>query len=321
MCSMPIMQKFFTQFFKFALIIGSLWYALKGLNPADLKNAFMQADWRIVAIGFFYEFCVFIPIALRIRTITGPALSFTKGYEAGILATGMNNILPAKLGEVTKMTLLSKCKECGTGRALTIVVWERFSDLNAMLTIGVIGMAFMSQETMLAPLIALAGAMWIALCFFSFRPKQVYGLVEKISHMPTRHFLTDFLQLIEKDISLSLFTKLAVVTFFVWGADFVLVALVLKGICNLPLGWEQVFTVFFFTLVGLAIPSTPGSAGVFEAAVIMGLGMVSIDKETALSAALILHMLVFVPPVIGAIFVLWRNDLKLKDLSMKKAEA
>ncbi|XPV76240.1 MAG: lysylphosphatidylglycerol synthase transmembrane domain-containing protein [Desulfovibrio sp.] len=315
------MKKIFVTLLKIALVIVCVWYALDGITINDLSSAFAKVDWRIMAIGVAYQYCVFVPMGVRIRMIAGHNFPFSMGYQAAILATGMNNLLPAKLGEVAKVTLLSKCPQCGIGRAVSIVVWERFSDLNSMLIIGGVGMMFLHHEAAMLPVGILTGIFWLVIFLFHVKPQVVRTRIEKITHVPTKHFLTDFFNLIAHDISLPFFLKLALCTLSIWATDYFFVALVMNGICGLDLSWIQLFTVFFFTIVGLAIPSTPGGAGVFEAAVIMGLTTTGISKDVALSSALILHMLMFVPPAIGGVAVLFMNKLSVKDLRGKTLKA
>lgn len=48
------------------------------------------------------------------------------------------------------------------------------------------------------------------------------------------------------------------------------------------------------TLLGVAVPSSPGFIGIFEAAGVFALSVFGVPKDRALAAALVLHGIVFV---------------------------
>ena len=64
------------------------------------------------------------------------------------------------------------------------------------------------------------------------------------------------------------------------------------------------------TGLSLVLPSSPGAVGVFEAAALVGLKAYGIDKADALSFALVLHAVNFLPYVFAGMLVLqwqaWR---------------
>ena len=59
----------------------------------------------------------------------------------------------------------------------------------------------------------------------------------------------------------------------------------------------------FFTSV---IPSLPGGAGTYHFAVVSMMTAVGADPEAALVLAVVIHLLIFVPPSIAAVAVLWK---------------
>ncbi|MEE8391601.1 MAG: lysylphosphatidylglycerol synthase domain-containing protein, partial [Anaerolineae bacterium] len=57
---------------------------------------------------------------------------------------------------------------------------------------------------------------------------------------------------------------------------------------------------------GVAVPSLPGSVGVFEGICIAVLTLFGIGQEKALATGLALHVVVFVPPVLLGGILMWR---------------
>jgi uncharacterized protein (TIRG00374 family) len=65
---------------------------------------------------------------------------------------------------------------------------------------------------------------------------------------------------------------------------------------------------------GVAIPSTPGYAGVFEAATLLTLQLYGVDSSLAVSYALTYHLTTFLPITLLGFWSLSRLHLKLREL-------
>ena len=61
---------------------------------------------------------------------------------------------------------------------------------------------------------------------------------------------------------------------------------------------------------GVAVPSLPGSVGVFETICITVLALFGIGQEEALAAGLALHAVVFVPPILLGSALMWQNGYR-----------
>jgi hypothetical protein len=60
--------------------------------------------------------------------------------------------------------------------------------------------------------------------------------------------------------------------------------------------------------VGVAVPSAPGKLGVFHYLCVLALGVFGVAKESAIAYAVLLHVVVFVPPsLLGAVFLWWET--------------
>jgi uncharacterized membrane protein YbhN (UPF0104 family) len=76
---------------------------------------------------------------------------------------------------------------------------------------------------------------------------------------------------------------------------------------DLGLGFEAAVLVVIATTFGFFVPSSPGSFGVYHAIAIGTLTSVyDVDKNRAVSFALVTHLIIYVPPMLlGAVFF-WR---------------
>ena len=101
----------------------------------------------------------------------------------------------------------------------------------------------------------------------------------------------------------------------VWTLYAVPTVMVVLWVAGLKLTLGQTMAVFILSAVGMALPSSPGAVGVFEAAVIFALNQLfHVDKETALAIGFLLHMIQFIPTTLIGLFVLAKSGLKLKNI-------
>jgi uncharacterized protein (TIRG00374 family) len=66
---------------------------------------------------------------------------------------------------------------------------------------------------------------------------------------------------------------------------------------------------------GVAIPSTPGYGGVFEAATLLTLQLYGVDSSLAIAYALTYHLTTFIPITLLGLWSLSRLHLRLGELS------
>ncbi len=65
---------------------------------------------------------------------------------------------------------------------------------------------------------------------------------------------------------------------------------------------------------GIFIPTSPGSIGTFEFLTIQSLSLFHISKINALSFALVLHIILFVPFIVGGIVLLVQEGISLRNI-------
>jgi uncharacterized membrane protein YbhN (UPF0104 family) len=109
-------------------------------------------------------------------------------------------------------------------------------------------------------------------------------------------------------------------TALVWMLYAIPTFLTVYWVAGLKLTMGQTMAVFILSALGMAMPSSPGAVGVFEAAVIFGLGIFKVDKELALAIGLLIHMMQFIPTTVAGLLVLAKSGLSLKDLRKKDQE-
>jgi len=129
-----------------------------------------------------------------------------------------------------------------------------------------------------------------------------------------RGFIIEVKQQMVHEVTLRYLIVLGCYTALVWMLYAIPTFLVINWVAGLDLTMTQTLAVFILSALGMAMPSSPGAVGVFEAAVIFGLGIFKVDKELALAIGLLIHMMQYIPTTVSGLMVLARSGLSLKSI-------
>jgi uncharacterized protein (TIRG00374 family) len=272
-------------------------------DPAQVWASLRAANYLYLVPGMA---CVWLGLYLRAaswRTILGNHLPFRRVFDAMNEGYLLNNLLPFRLGEFGRAYLISHGTSLSAYQALSSVVVERVIDLlmavvlllaflpfvaaaawagqvaSASVVLGLVGLGTLVLVARnQARVIALARAVLSRLNFSWLHPDRWIARLESLLaglslfQDPRRAFIA---------AGWSLLAWISAA----FGTWFLLLAF-LPG-AGLPMS----FVVLTVVALGAAVPSAPGSAGVFEATVVYVLGFFSVPRELALSFGLTFHVL------------------------------
>jgi uncharacterized protein (TIRG00374 family) len=242
--------------------------------------------------------------------------------RATIVGQFFNNILPARAGEAARVVMLNQ--ETGTSRAeaLGTAVAERIIDILALLVLFFMTLPFLPEITWLKTavgfalvLIVVVGTATLVLRRFGHRP--IRYLLRPLTRIPAVHEertdraasnIVAGLHVLERPERAG---PAFVVTFVSWlliSLSFWLTLLAFEP----DLGYDAGILVLVTTTLSLVIPSLPAGVGVFEAAVLVALRPYGVEDSEALSYAVVLHALNFVPYVVAGYVVLHGHTRRLR---------
>ena len=257
---------------------------------------------------------------LRLRYLAAGRISGFVGIRACLMGLALNNVLPARLGEMGKALYLRREAGFSLGRALEAVFWERFFDLNALLALGVVVAALMDLGLVVYPLLGVVGGGWCFLAFVSASPEVAHGLLRFLPGEKLRLFAGEMLGLLLTNLRASFLGGLSLWTAACWLSYVLLYSLGLCLMAGLPADPTMVLTVFAVATLGFALPGAPGGMGVFEASMVLALGWFGVDKDRAFAVALTMHLLQYLPITAAGLWSLAASGMSLADLR-RRAEA
>ena len=298
------------------LIVGAcLYYSFRGVDFIELAQAFGRFDALAVVGTTLISLLGYWAMALRMNFLSGYTCGNWTGLKTFLLSMAVNNVVPAKLGELAKAFYLRK--ECGysISQSISMVFWERFFDLNAILAMGLVVAFHFRLKMAFFPLAIGVGSIWVCLFFVRKWPEKAERLIAFIPFERLREFIIEVKLQLVHGVTLRYLIVLGFYTALVWLLYAIPTFLTIFWVAGLKLTMGQALAVFILSALGMAMPSTPGAVGVFEAAIVFGLNhLFNVDKELALAIGLLIHMMQYIPTTTAGLVVLARSGLSLKSI-------
>lgn len=279
--------------------------AFRGAHLGDVLAALRQANYFYILPALALIYLGQLARAMSWHTLLNRPIPFARVFGALNAGYLLNNVLPFRLGELGRAYLIGRSQANLRGtHALSTVLVERLLDLLLVLLMmtaflpQVLGVAQV-REAALASLvigaIALTGMLVIAhqraLVLSVARWALARAPFLSAIHLEARAgaFVDGLapLQNIRQAVLAAFWSALA------WLAAGLATWTLMLGFiphATLPMG----FFVLIVTALGIAVPSAPAGAGVFEYAAVLALSAFQVDASLAFSYAVVLHACYFV---------------------------
>lgn len=321
--------------FGLAITVLLLWWALRDVSLAAAWRRALMADggWLVAMVAV--ATLTFVPRASRWQVLLEPVRTrtgFDNRFGAVCIGAMANNLLPARLGEFARAYSLSRVEPVGTSAAFGSIVVERVFDglvLAALLALAltVPGSPVADGGNGTVRQLAAGGAavfgvaavvLWLVARF----PRRVLLVFEHTLGRILSPDLTDrgieilasFIEGLGALHRPGVFLRTLAWTVVVWGVS---AASIWCGYMAFDIHGPGVTgAVFVQALIGfaVAIPSSPGFFGPFEAAARFGLGLYGVDAVDIVSFAGTYHLLTFIPVTLIGLWYMRRIGLKREEL-------
>jgi uncharacterized protein (TIRG00374 family) len=314
-----------------------LWWSLHTLNPADLWQAIIHANYWWIVPGVAVYFVAVWARAWRWHYLLRPIKSIRTQVMFPITCIGYmgNNIYPARAGEVLRAVVLKRREGVPISASLATIIVERIFD-------GVVMLAFvffnLTQLANLAQVVIPVGkwqvtiqdvAVWGSVAFLgALLVFLLAAMVPKVTARIGQWFIDRFLPARLREQSSGIMHRFldgleslrspfnVLMVFFtsviIWLLETVKYWLVMQAF---P------FSVSFFTLMLIngvvnlttTIPAAPGYIGTFDAPAIAILTAEGISQGIASAYTFVLHFALWFPITALGAWYLAREGIKWSD--------
>lgn len=278
-----------------ACIVYVLWGLDIGRLPGLLEHlsVFHVLAAQVILLGSL------VPATFRLSHVADGA-RFKVSFRALLIGAAINVAFPAKMGEVAKLLVLKREEPMPLGQATGAVFWERFSDLNCLLAIGLATAAALDIPLVLFPMASTVILLWAGLAWLKLKPHHACNIIDRLPWQPLRDFLGNTVHALADSKGSPFYLKLTMLTAANWAIFVGFIFYLLTTTPGLDLTAGQTMTVVVAAILGVAIPAAPAGVGVYESLVVAALVLAGVAKEEALAMALTLHVLqTLVPALIG----------------------
>lgn len=308
------------------------------IDFTKLAAAFREMDYRFLWWAVASTFVSYFIRALRWRVLLLPLKKTALGnlFPSTIIGYMANNILPARLGEFVRAYVLGEKEGLGTSAVFASLVVDRLCDGFTVLLVLLVtfftvrlpaGMESVQHGLVIGGYVTLAVYLLVVAFIIVLKraTMRTLNLMERLLKpfpakvaqkvIPVVGSFIQGLRLSSRPAELFaiLATSLGIWATAIWPVDLVLRSF---GI-SLPITASMFIMVFL--VFAVMVPASPGYVGTYHAACVYGLMAFNIQKEKALSVALIIHGINFFPVIILGVYYLWRDNVSLAAVSTKSS--
>lgn len=290
------------------------WLTIRQVDLGQVPGLLRQLDPKplVLAVALF-------PLSMWVKALQWQRLACTGGSGRArdlFTATGLgmlvNNLAPARLGDVVRLALGARLAGLGPLRATSSILIEKLLDLFSLATIGLalVPVAPLPGPLRGAALLVAGGSVGglLLLALLAGQRRRIVGRLASAPWTPTRlaerlAAMLDGLEGVQHPRRLALPLALS---YLYWALNAATYALVLLAFAEPP-SPLMTLAVLVVTNLGMALPSSPGYVGVFDYLCVLTLGGFGIGPAPALAFALILHAYGLVVPSLLGAFLIWRE--------------
>jgi len=318
------------------LSVMLLWWTMKDTSVHAVWDVLSKSSLPLWIACMVFATAIFPLRARRWQALLAPVagrLPFRSLWEATAIGMMATNVIPFRAGEFARPFALSRAEpRVKFTAAFASVAVDRLFDATVvllMMLLATLDPAFPSQQPIgdhtlafyLKPTALFLGLVLAGLVLFVVAPDRVFAISDATMRRVAPRFEPKVRALLEGFVSglhVLRSPKLLAEVFF-WT--------VLHWLCNafaFWLGFQALHLSAPFSAglllqgliaIGVAIPSTPGFFGPFEAVGKVGLAVYGVSNAEAVSWVLGFHVLSFIPITIMGAWYLTRMKLHLRDFT------
>ena len=311
-----------------ALTIGLLWLFFRGLDIREIGRAISRAHWGLILVAVASVFVTYVLRAWRWLSLLRPLghARFVPAFRTTVIGFMATFLLPARIGEVLRPYLMARHEGLQPAATFATIVIERLLDLATVLLLFAVALPFAGVDVggptrLWSALFAIAAVAGLAILFvLAGHPERLGRVTARLTRrLPAKlagtaeHLVRTFAEGLKVMRSPGHLATAVAWSIPVWISIAVTIWLTSQAF-DLTFSFLGSFLVVGYLTVGVALP-TPGGAGGFHAFYLLALTQFfGANPAVAGAAAIVLHLVSFVPISILGLVYMWQDGLSLGRL-------
>ena len=317
------MRKGYQALIGILLSILFLWLTFRKVNFNEVGFALCNANYFLFALTFILRGVGSLLRTYRWKILLSPIKDVRFGgvFSAFTIGFMANCVLPMRIGEIVRAFVLGYNEKISKSAALATIFVERLLDVFVLLFLFSVFLVIIPFPPTIRRISLVVFSIGIFAIFFLIlllsKPDMVIKifnfLPEKISLKLQSTFLAfvDGLKVIK---NWKLLALVILLSFCLWSYIALLHYMIFQSL-QIELPIYAAFIVTITMCLGISLPSAPSFIGTFHYFTILGLSIFNISKDTALSFAILAHVIGFVPVALIGFFYLQRMGLSLRKVT------
>lgn len=311
-----------------------IYWTLRGISPTEVAQRLSDADPLLFLGSIVCATAIFGLRARRWQTIlepVAPRVSMGPLWRATAIGMMVNNVVPARAGEIARAYALTREAPVPFPTALASLVVDRLFDAIVLLLLAAAALLdpALSTSEMLAgrPLSSFATgagivvfALSIALYALVFFPSRLLKLFELFARRISpqaeergREMLETFIRGLSVLRSPGRFVAVFGWTLAHWLLNALGFWLAFRAV-GITAPMSAALLLQAFIALGTAVPALPGFFGVFEYMSVQGLAVYGVSQQHAATWAIGFHLFSFIPITLIGAYYFARLGVRLRDL-------
>ena len=321
-------KRTFLTVFGFTVSIVLLYFSLRGIEFREIWATLGRTNPLLAFVPL-----VFIAIAISLSSfrwskVAGTTVRFRETFTALLIGMFINNVLPARLGEVARGYVLSHKKNLSFTYALSTVLLDRFFDLTGLLLITFLFFPRSSLPPRVSEgIYAIIGVLVICVLMlillsrqsFTNRLSKRFTTIEKsfLSRFARRAVeIQENLQRIGSPLTIIFFV---IISFFVWLSMSMALWAVIRAL-GVPISIRYIPFVCALLNIGITIPSSPGYVGVYQFLLVYLLSIFDVPRYEGFAISILYHASWYIPYTIVGFGLTLREHLRIRDIRKLEEE-
>lgn len=319
------MKRKITIYLGLILSLGFIILIIKIVNFQDVIKALEKFNFNYLAIllALYLYGMVIRTIRWRLLIKQSKDVSFWKVFSPLSIGFMVNNVLPAKIGEIVRAEYIARENRISRGFSLGTVFAERMFD-TILVLIFLFGSIFFSKTL----LNIIQANIWLLVILVLIIALVLLILLSRAvqqhltSFLPKKYqgFMSGLMERTSKSVSFlrqkHLFFKISFLTVLIWLGIVLGYVLIFKAF-GLKIPVYGYFAIVSLGSIGMVIPSTSANIGVYDVIVMSAIMLFMVNKDTAFAIAAVAHALDIVPNILLGLIILVKDNLSLIAIGKK----
>lgn len=319
-----------------AISVAAIAWAARGVEWSEVLPALADADpWLLALVFVISPFVNILIRALRWKVFLRPVarVSFAGATSATAIGLMANNVLPARVGEFVRAYALGRKERVPVATSFGGLFLERLFDGFAV--VGLLyGLTWVHEfpdwvsTTVQVAFYIFLGAL-VFLVGLIVRPEMSVRFARAVAGRlsggrledPVERILATLLdgfRLLRNPVLVLVSVILALAQWIALTGLYWL-GLIAFGVID-GVGWVGAFFINCVATLGVAVPSSPGFVGTFEAFIVKALEVFEVDRTRAFTYAIGFHAVSFVPITLVGFAVFLREGFSWRELERSEEE-